>query len=162
MVRSCRAAGREDLTEAFQADVAFSPVSASYGRISASRTKATPLTITVRNLTGSTRTFDVAEQRFDFAAGTLGAVYGGGTMAGEDSRISSPDTLSVPANGTATLTLSVKAGLPQGTGPGLDHADRGRRQYQLAYWAQVAAPCRSSHLAASGPRPRAGVPACPG
>ena len=131
--------GREDLTEAFQADVAFSPVSASYGRISASRTKATPLTITVRNLTGSTRTFDVAEQRFDLAAGTLGAVYGGGTMAGEDSRISSPDTLSVPANGTATLTLSVKAGLAHGTRvQGWITLTGGGDTYQLAYWAQVA------------------------
>ena len=76
---------------------------------------------------------------FDLAAGTLGAVYGGGAIAGEDSRISSPDSLTVPANGTATLTLSVKAGLAHGTRvQGWITLTGGGDTYQLAYWAQVA------------------------
>jgi minor extracellular serine protease Vpr len=132
-------AGREDLGEAFRASVALSPVSAAYGRISASRTTSTPLTITVRNLTGTTRTFDVAEHRFDLAAGSLGSVYGAGTMDGEDSRISSPDSITVPANGTATLTLRVRAGLPHSTRvQGWITLTGGGQEYQLAYWAQVA------------------------
>ncbi|HEX5827981.1 MAG TPA: S8 family serine peptidase [Candidatus Limnocylindrales bacterium] len=132
-------AGRQDLGEAMDATVAFAPVSASFGRIPASRTRSTPLAITVRNLTGTARTFAVAEQRFNLAAGALGSVYGAGTIVGADSRISTPTSLTVPANGTATLTVRVAAGLPNGTRvQGWITLTGGGQEYQLAYWAQVA------------------------
>ena len=120
--------GREDLTEAFQADVTFSPVSASYGRISASRTKSTPLTITVRNLTGSTRTFDVAEQRFDLAAGTLGSVV----RRGNARRRGQPDLVARHPHGAGQRDGHAHAQRegrppPRDPAPGLDHADRRRR-----------------------------------
>ena len=53
------------------------PVSASFGRISASQTKATPLTITLTNLTDADTTLSVTEKRFNLADGALGATYGG-------------------------------------------------------------------------------------
>ena len=57
------------------------PVSASFGRISASQTKATPLTITLTNLTDADTTLSVTEKRFNLADGALGATYGGARRA---------------------------------------------------------------------------------
>ena len=99
-------AGREDLTEADATSITLWPVSASFGRISASRTASTPLTITLTNLTGTDRTLTVTEKRFNLADGALGAAYGGGTVVTGDSRISTPSSVTVPANGTATLTVA--------------------------------------------------------
>jgi subtilisin family serine protease len=132
-------AGRENLGEAAATDVTFWPVSASFGRIAASKTLSTPLSITVRNLTGSSRTFAVEELRFNLAAGTLGSTFGGGTVVSGDSRISTPTSITVPANGTATLTVRVSAGLANGTRvQGWIQLAGGGDVYQFAYWAQVA------------------------
>lgn len=131
--------GREDLGEAAATGVAFAPVSASFGRLSASRTRATPMSITVRNLSGTDRTLAVEEVRWTPAAGTLGVVYGGGSMSTGDSRITTPSSITVPANGTAKLTLSVNAGLPNGTVvQGWLHLSDGGGEFQVAYWAQIA------------------------
>jgi minor extracellular serine protease Vpr len=132
-------AGREDLSEADDSTLTFVPVSASFGRISASKTNSTPLTITLTNPTGSDRTYSVAEQRFNLAAGALGATYGGGTIVNGDSRISTPSSVTVPANGTATLTVRVNAGLANGTIlQGWIQLTGGGDTYQFGYWAQVA------------------------
>jgi len=131
--------GRQDLTEADATQITFSPVSASFGRISASRTRSTPLTITLTNLTGTAKTLSVAEKRFNLAAGALGSTWGGGTIVNGDSRVSTPSSITVPANSTATLTIRVAAGLPNGTrAQGWIELAGGGRTYQFAYWAQVA------------------------
>ena len=131
--------GRQDLTEAAAADVVFGPVSASFGRISASRTNSTSKSITVRNLTSTGRTFTVTERKFTPSAGALGSVYGGGTVSTGDSRITTPSSITVPANGTATLRVTVSAGLANGTiTQGWLQLTGGGDEYQLAYWAQVA------------------------
>jgi subtilisin family serine protease len=132
-------AGREDLGEAAATSIVFSPVSASFGRITASRTQSTPFTITLRNLSGTARTLSVEELRWTPAAGALGVVYGGGSVSAGDSRISTPASITVPASGTAKLTLSVNAGLPNGTVvQGWLRLTDGASEYQVAYWAQVA------------------------
>jgi subtilisin family serine protease len=132
-------AGREDLTEANGSTLTLVPVSASFGRISASKTNSTPLSITLTNPTGSDRTYAVAEQRFNLAAGALGATYGGGAIVIGDSRITTPTSITVPANGTATLTVRVNAGLANGTIlQGWIQLTGGGDTYQLGYWAQVA------------------------
>lgn len=132
-------AGREDLNEANGSTLTLVPVSASFGRISASRTASTPLSITLTNNTGSDRTFAVTEQRFNLADGAVGSTYGGGTIAGADSRIATPTSITVPANGTAKLTVRVNAGLPNGTRvQGWIQLTGGGQTYQLGYWAQVA------------------------
>src|SRR5829696_3965193 len=131
--------GREDLTEADATQITFSPVSASFGRISASRTRSTPLTITLTNLTGTAKTLSVAEKRFNLADEALGSTWGGGTIVNGDSRISTPSTITVPANGTATLTVRVAAGLPNGTrAQGWIELAGSGQTYQFGYWAQVA------------------------
>ena len=72
-------AGREDLTEADATDITLWPVSASFGRISASRTRPRRSRSRSRNLTGSDRTLSPStEKRFNLADGALGATYGGG------------------------------------------------------------------------------------
>jgi subtilisin family serine protease len=132
-------AGREDLAEADDAAITFSPVSAAFGRISASRTNSTPLKITLTNLTGSDRTLTVTEKRFNLASGTLGSTWGGGSVETGDSRISTPSSVTVPANGTTTLTVRVAAGLANGTRvQGWIELTGGGQTYQFGYWAQVA------------------------
>jgi subtilisin family serine protease len=131
-------AGREDLTEANSTDATFWPTSASFGRISASKTNATSLAVKVTNLTGTARTYTVAELRFTPAGGSL-AAYNGGAIGGADSRITTPSSITVPANGSATLTITVNAGLANGTiAQGWIQLSGGGDEYQLAYWAQVA------------------------
>ncbi len=131
--------GREDLTEASETDVVFAPVSASFGRISGSQTQATATTITLTNLTGTDRTFAVEELRFNLASAPLGTRWGGGTTASGDGRISTPASITVPAGGSASLTISVAAGLPHGSVvQGWLKLTGGGDEYQLAYWAQVA------------------------
>lgn len=132
--------GRENLTEAAEATVFFDPVSASFGKIDVSRNTPTSMTIAVTNTSGSEITFDVAAWKFTPASGSLGAVFNGGSTSAGDSRISFPSTLTVPANGTADLTITVDAGLPLGTivQGWLTLTGPGDVEYHLAYWAHVA------------------------
>ena len=131
-------AGREDLTEANATDATFWPVSASFGRINASKTNATSMAIKVSNLTGASRTFAVEEIKFTPGAGSVG-LYGGGTTTSGDSRITTPASITVAANSSATLTITVNAGLANGTvAQGWLKLTGGGDEYQVGYWAQVA------------------------
>jgi subtilisin family serine protease len=131
-------AGREDLSEAAATDATFWPTSASFGRISASKNTPTTISLKVSNLTGVARTFDVAELKFSPAGGPL-AAFNGGSISSGDSRITTPSSISVPANGSATLAVTVKAGLANGTiAQGWIQLSGGGDEYQFAYWVQVA------------------------
>jgi hypothetical protein len=129
-------AGRENLTQAANTEAMFAPVSASFGRISGSQTNPTSLSIQV---SATPQTYTVTELKFNPATGNVGA-FGGGTISTGDSRISSPATVVVPASGSATLTISVNAGLAHGTvvQGWLKLSGGGGQEYQVAYWAQVA------------------------
>ena len=111
-------------------------MSASFGRISASQNSPTSLTITLTNLTGSDTTLSVPEKRFNLADGALGAVYGGGTIVNGDSRISTPTSVTVPANGSATLTIRWPPASPTAPRQG-GSTSRGWPDLPVAYWAQV-------------------------
>jgi hypothetical protein len=131
-------AGREDLAEAASTDATFWPTSASFGRISASKTSPTSITVKVSNLTGAARTFTIAEHKFTPAGGAL-AAFNGGSIGGDDSRITTPSSITVPANSSGTLTVTVNAGLANGTiAQGWIQLSGGGDEYQFAYWAQVA------------------------
>ncbi|HEV8489348.1 MAG TPA: S8 family serine peptidase [Candidatus Limnocylindrales bacterium] len=131
--------GREDLTEAAATDVLFWPTSASFGRISGSRTNSTSMTIRLTNLTATSRTLAIEELRWNPAAGALGATFGGGSTSSGDSRIATPSSITIPANGTANLTVSVDANLALGSiVQGWLKLTGGGDDYQVAYWAQVA------------------------
>jgi len=66
-------------------------------------------------------------------------VFGAGTTVSGDARITFPSPITVPAGGT-TLTVTIDAGLPNGTVVQgwitLDGA--GDNDYHFAYWAEVA------------------------
>ncbi len=131
-------AGREDLSEAASTGAIFSPTSASFGRISASNNNPTSMAIKVSNLTGSAVTYAVSELKFSPAGGSL-AAFNGGTTSSGDSRITTPSSITVPANSSATLSVSVNAGLANGSiAQGWIQLSGGGSEYQVAYWAQVA------------------------
>lgn len=131
-------AGREDLGEAAATDATFWPTSASFGRISASKTNPTTIAVRVSNLTATARTFDVTELKFTPAGGAL-AAFNGGSISTGDSRITTPTSITVPANGSATLAITVSAGLANGTiAQGWVRLSGGGDEYQVAYWVQVA------------------------
>jgi minor extracellular serine protease Vpr len=133
-------AGREDLTEAANTGTTFWPTSASFGKVSGSRNASTPLTIQLRNLTGASQTYAVGELKWTPAAGALGATFGGGATSSGDSGLTSPTSVTVPANGTADLTISVNANLAHGTivqGWLTFNTGGGAYEYQVAYWAMV-------------------------
>jgi minor extracellular serine protease Vpr len=132
--------GRENLTEAAGATVFFDPVSASFGKIDASRNVPTRLSIAVTNTGGSSVTFTLSAMKFTPAPGALGSAFNGGSTSAGDSRISFPSTFTVGPGETKTLTISVKAGLPLGTivQGWLTLAGSNDVEYHLAYWAHVA------------------------
>ncbi len=110
--------GRENLSVAADATTWMDPASASFGRVTVGR--PTSVTITLNNPTGTDR--DV--QRLDDKV-YAGHVRRNGpeylecwNLERGRSRITVPASVTVPANGSTTLTVTVNA--PQGaSGPGL-------------------------------------------
>ena len=132
-------AGRENLTSAAGATVSFAPVSFSFGKISASKNQATPLSVTVTNSGASSVTFSLSALKFTPASDASGIRYAAGTTSEGDGRISYPSSLTLGAGETQTLTLTVLPGLANGTiVQGWLTLTGGNVPYHLAYWAQVA------------------------
>jgi hypothetical protein len=102
--------GRENLSNSADATVSFDPVSASFGRITGSRNRPTTTTLTLTNTSASAATFSLQAYTFTPAAGTLGSVYGAGITTSGDARISYPSSVTVPANGSTTVTVQVNGG----------------------------------------------------
>jgi hypothetical protein len=111
------------------------PVSASFGKVTAGR--PTSFSITLNNPTGSNQIFAISVSKFTPDPSL--AIYNGGTITSGDNRITVPPSVTVPANGSTTLTVTVNAGQPQGTivqgwinldGPGTN-------DLHFAYYAQV-------------------------
>jgi subtilisin family serine protease len=134
--------GRENLSEADAAQLVLSPTSASFGRINASRVNPSRMGITLRNLSGTAKTFAVAEMRFVPAptsgAGAISSVWNAGTINGDDPAITTPTSITVPAGGTAVLTVTVRQGLALGsTLQGWIQLTSGAEEYHVAYWARI-------------------------
>ena len=113
------------------------PASASFGRVTVGRPSS--VTITLNNPTGTDQMFSVSTTKFtpDTFGGTVPAIYNGGTFSSGDPAITVPPSITVPANGSTTLTVTVSA--PQGTivqgWVNLDGA--GSNDLHLSYYAQV-------------------------
>lgn len=128
--------GREDLSSAAGATTFFAPVSASFGKVSASKTNGTQYTLTLTNPTGADQTFTIGSSRF--APDGYWAVYASGTIGGADGRLEIPSSVTVPAHGTAAVTVGIKPGLANGTiVQGWLDFD-GASDYHVAYFAEVA------------------------
>src|SRR5438034_4658222 len=102
--------GRENLSVAADATTWLDPVSASFGKVRVGN--PTSLTITLSNPTGSSETFSVSVTKFtpDTFGGTVSSIYDAGTLSAGDDRITVPASVTVPANGSTTMTVTVSAG----------------------------------------------------
>jgi subtilisin family serine protease len=102
--------GRENLSVAADATTWMDPVSASFGKVTVGH--PTSVTITLYNPTGSAQTFSVSTTKFtpDTFGGTVDSSYDAGTLSAGDSRITVPSSVTVPANGSAALNVTVNAG----------------------------------------------------
>jgi minor extracellular serine protease Vpr len=131
--------GRENLSVAADATTWMDPSAASFGKVTFGH--PTSLTITLNNPTGSAQTFSVSATKFtpDDFGGTVPLVFDAGILSSGDNRITVPGSVMVPANGSATLSVSVNAGLPSGTVvQGWIHLDGGSSNVlHFAYYAQV-------------------------
>jgi minor extracellular serine protease Vpr len=107
---TAQGAGRENLSVAADATTWMDPVSASFGRVTLGH--PTSVTITLSNPTGTEETFSVSVTKFtpDTFGGTVPSIYDAGTLSTGDDRITVPANVTVPANGSTTMTVTVNAG----------------------------------------------------
>ena len=105
--------GREDLAAANGATTFFAPVSASFGKVSASKNKSAEYDLTLSNPTGTAQTFELSSSRF--TPDSLWPIYASGAIGGPDGRLVLPSSVTVPANGSATVTVGIEPGLANGT-----------------------------------------------
>jgi hypothetical protein len=110
---TAQGAGRENLSVAADGTTWMDPASASFGRVTVGR--PTSLTITLYNPTGSNQMFIISTTKFTPSTfgGTVPSIYDAGTLSSGDPAITVPASVTVPANGSTTLTVTVSA--PQGT-----------------------------------------------
>ena len=136
---TAQGAGRENLTAASAATLSLSPVSASFGKISGSRNVPTTFTMTLTNA-GAADTFTLSKSLFTPGVTGVSPVFNAGTISPGDGRISVPGSITVSSGGSATLTVIVKPGLPNGTivQGWITLHGAGANDYHFAYWAQVA------------------------
>jgi len=129
-------AGRQNLSVAADATTWMDPASASFGRVTAGRPSS--VTITLSNPTGTDETFNVSTTKFTPSTfgGTVPSQWNAGTLSGGDPAITVPASVTVPANGSTTLTVTVSA--PQGTTvQGWVNLDGGNNDLHFGYYAHV-------------------------
>jgi hypothetical protein len=107
---TAQGAGRENLSVAADATSWMDPASASFGRVTLGH--PTSVTITLSNPTGTDETFSVSVTKFtpDTFGGTVPSIFDAGTLSAGDDRITVPASVTVPANGSATMTVTVDGG----------------------------------------------------
>ena len=134
---TAQGAGRENLSVAADATTWMDPASASFGRVTVGR--PTSVTITLSNPTGTDETFSVSVTKFtpDTFGGTVPSIWNAGTLSAGDDRITVPASVTVPANGSTTMTVTVSAA--QGsTAQGWVNLDGdGSNDLHFAYYAHV-------------------------
>ena len=106
---TAQGAGRENLSIAADATTWLDPVSASFGKVTIGH--PTSLTITLSNPSGTDETFTVSVTKFTPSTfgGTVPSVYDAGTLSSGDDRITVPSSVTVPANSSTTMTVTVNA-----------------------------------------------------
>ncbi len=135
---TAQGAGRENLSIAADATTWMDPVSASFGRVTIGH--PTSLTITLFNPTGTDQTFSVSKTKFTPSTfgGTVSSIYDAGILSAGDDRITVPGSVTVPANGSTTLTVTVNSGHSLDTVQGWINLDGpGSNDLHFAYYAVV-------------------------
>jgi minor extracellular serine protease Vpr len=107
---TAQGAGRENLSIAADATTWLDPVSASFGQVTVGH--PTSLNITLSNPTGTDETFSVSKTKFTPSTfgGTVPSAFDAGILSAGDDRIIVPASVTVPANGSTTMTVTVNAG----------------------------------------------------
>jgi hypothetical protein len=134
---AAQGAGRENLSVAADATSWMDPVSASFGKVTVGH--PTSLTITLSNPTGTDETFSVSVTKFtpDTFGGTVPSIYDAGTLSAGDDRITVPASVTVPANGSTTMTVTVSSGLGDVVQGWINLDGPGSNDLHLAYFAIV-------------------------
>jgi hypothetical protein len=137
---TAQGAGRENLSIAADATTWLDPVSASFGRVTVGH--PTSVTITLFNPTGSDETFGVSVTKFtpDTFGDTVPLIWNAGILSAGDDRITVPGSVTVPANGSTTLTVTVNAGLRDVAQGWINLDGPGSNDLHFAYYAVVGNP----------------------
>jgi minor extracellular serine protease Vpr len=137
---TAQGAGRENLSVAADATTWLDPVSASFGKVTVGH--PTSLTVTLFNPTGSDQTFSVSTTKFtpDTFGGTVDSIYDAGILSAGDDRITVPGSVTVPANGSTTMTVTVKAGHGEVVQGWINLDGPGSNDLHFAYYAAVGNP----------------------
>ena len=106
---TAQGAGRENLSVAAAGTTWMDPVSASFGKVTIGH--PTSLTITLSNPSATDETFTISTTKFTPSTfgNTVPLIYNAGTLSAGDDRITVPPSVTVPANGSATLTVAVSS-----------------------------------------------------
>jgi subtilisin family serine protease len=106
---TAQGAGRENLSVAAGATTWMDPVSASFGKVTLGH--PTSLTITLSNPSATDETFTISTTKFTPSTfgNTVPLIYNAGTLSASDDRITVPSSVTVPANGSTTLTVAVSS-----------------------------------------------------
>ena len=110
----------------------------SFGKVTVGH--PTSLNITLSNPTGSLQTYAVTVTKFTPSTfgGTVPSVFDAGVLSSGDNRLNVPSSVTVPANGSTTLTVTVNSGQPLGTViQGWIDLNSGSDALHFAYYAQV-------------------------
>jgi len=101
--------GRENLSVAANATTWMDPVSASFGKVTVGHPMS--ITFTLSNPSGTAETFAVSITKFTPSTfgGTVPSVFDAGVLSSGDDRITVPSSVTVPANGSTTLTVAVSS-----------------------------------------------------
>jgi len=91
------------------------------------------------NPTGSAQTFNVSVTKFTPSTfgDTVSSIYGAGTLSAGDSRITVPASVTVPANGSTTLTVTVNAAHGDTAQGWITLDGHGSNDLHFAYYAHV-------------------------
>jgi minor extracellular serine protease Vpr len=130
--------GRENLSVAADATTWMDPVSASFGRVTVGHPSS--VTITLYNPTGTDQTFAVSELKFTPSTfgNTVPLAYNAGEITMGDDRITVPASVTVPAEGSTTLTVTVTAGIGSTAQGWINLDGPGENDLHFAYYAHVA------------------------
>jgi minor extracellular serine protease Vpr len=137
---TAQGAGRENLSAAADATTWLDPVSASFGKVTVGHPSS--LTITLVNPTGSSEAFSVSTTKFtpDTFGGTIDSIYDAGILSAGDDRITVPVSVTVPANSSTTMTVTVKAGHGEVVQGWINLDGPGSNDLHFAYYAAVGKP----------------------
>ena len=131
---TAQGAGRENLSVAADATTWMDPVAASFGKVTLGH--PTSVTITLYNPTGSAQTFSVSTLKFTPTT-AVPSIYDAGTISTGDNRITVPPSVTVPANGSTTMTVTVNSTHGDVVQGWINLDGDGSNDLHFAYYAQV-------------------------